>query len=241
MRTTLRAVLLISFTVSFIACSKKESAPGGTDSGNAGAPGAASGAAPAGGTSNASVTGHGKYKMKSGIITSTITEHIVADQTSVSVKYFDDYGGKEAEERTGEVNMMGTTTKLHNMTIVKDGFVWHLNFENKTGTKRKGFANLGGQSAPDYSTFTGAQLAEWHVVKQPSETIAGKTCDVISVDNQKLRTKGSYAFWQGFGMKADVLVGGGTIRWVVTKLDENAAVDPAKFEVPAGFTIKELP
>lgn len=187
----------------------------------------------------------GKYKVKSGIVTTEMDNPLGKGKIN-TVLYFDDYGAKEATETKNEMTMMGITVKTHNIEISRDGYQYKLDLEKKTGTKYK-MPNLPSAAAGGamFASLSDADLAsdmmkEWNVKKEPSVTIAGKQCDVYSIDNKERQMKGTVASYQGIPMKVDQTMGGMQIRSEVVKFEENAAIPAGIFDVPADVKIEEV-
>ncbi len=213
---------LFSFSLALGSCSKKQETAATDSTANV-----TTTAAPASTTQPVTA---GKYKLKSAIVTSTM-EMPSLKQHSTEVLYFDNYGAQEAKETTGDI--MGI--KMHTLTFSKDGYTYHIDLENKTGTRTKG----GVVSADmDYSHLTPKLEAEYNIKKEGTEEVAGKTCDVYSMDSKMM--KGRVSSWQGIPMHMDAAVSGMQMKSTVTSIEENAAIPADKFEVPAGITVKEM-
>jgi hypothetical protein len=192
----------------------------------------------------ASATTPAKYKMKSGIVTSEM-DNMIGGGKIKSVLYFDDYGAKEATETSSETTMMGTTIKTHNIEINRDGYQYKLDLEKKTGTKFKmpNMPSAGGTAM--FASLSDADLAsdmmkEWNVKKEAPITVAGKQCDVYSMDNKQRQMKGTVASYQGIPMKVDQTMAGMKIKSEVVKFEENATVPPGIFDVPADVKVEEV-
>jgi hypothetical protein len=197
---------------------------------------AAEGAAPA------TTAPQTKYKIKSGIVTNEM-DNPVGQGKITTVLYFDDYGAKEASVTKTEMKMMGMAVKTHNVEITRDGYQYKLDMEKKTGTKFKmpattgGIASFANMSAADM----GSEMAkEYNIRKEASQTVAGKECEVYSMDNQKRQMKGTFATYQGIPMKVDQMMGGMKITSEVVKFEENAAMPAGIFDVPADVKIEEV-
>ena len=193
----------------------------------------------------ASTTAPQKYKIKSGIVTSEM-DNLIGDNKIQNVLYFDDYGAKEATVTKSETKMMGMTVKTHNVEITRDGYQYKLDMEKKTGTKFKmpSYPTAASGTAM-FANLSDADLAsdmmkEWNIKKEAPQTIAGKQCDVYSMDNQKRQMKGTVASYQGIPMKVDQTMAGMKIKSEVVKFEENAAMPAGIFDVPADVKIEEV-
>jgi outer membrane lipoprotein-sorting protein len=219
-------------TLALSSCGKKEETAAKTDATNSTtAPAAAATTAP-----------QAKYKIKSGIVT-TEMDNPIGDGKIQHVLYFDDYGAKEATVTKSETKMMGVTIKTNNIEIYRDGYQYRLDLEKKTGTKFKmpntpsGIASFASMSAADM----GSEMAkEYNIKKEPSQTIAGKECDVYSMDNKTRQMKGTVASFQGIPMKVDQQMAGMKIHSEVVKFEENVALPAGIFDVPADVKVEEV-
>lgn len=179
----------------------------------------------------------GKYSVKSGIV--TFESEAMGMKMPVTL-YFDDYGKKECEEVTMEMEMMGTKVESRNATITKDGFVYTVDLVNKTGNKMKQVASAADLKSMDFSNMTDEFLKSMHMKKEGTETICGKTCDVFSIDNPDMKMKGTIAVWNSIAMKMNVDMGGLVVTRNATKFEENASVPADKFDIPADVKIQEV-
>ena len=194
---------------------------------------------------SASTTAAQKYKIKSGIIT-TEMDNLLGGDPIKKVTYFDDHGALEATETKSETTMMGITVKTHEIEITKDGYLYKLDLEKKTGTKMK-MPNLPAAASGNamFANLSDADMAsdmmkEWNVKKEAPMTIAGKECEVYSIDNKERQMKGIVASYQGIPMKVDQTMGTMKIKSEVVKFEENATPPAGIFDVPAGVTVQEV-
>jgi len=178
-----------------------------------------------------------RYQIKSGIITYDIVNSMMKGKMT-QVLYFDDYGAKESRETITEFSMMGQTIKSHKIGFFKDGYMYELDLEKKTGGKFKGVMPGGGEM--DLSKFSKEMMKEYNVKKVGTETIIGKECDVNSMEYAKMNMKGTIYMWQGLTLKSDVDMGKIKVKTVATKFEENVSIPASKFEVPADFTIEDM-
>jgi|WetSurMetagenome_2_1015567.scaffolds.fasta_scaffold14091_2 hypothetical protein len=177
-----------------------------------------------------------RYQIKSGIITYQISNNMMQGKMT-SILYFDDYGAKEAREIITEFSMMGQTIKSHKLSLMKEGYLYDLDINKKTGTKIKGILPKG--SDYDVSKFSDEMMKEYNVKKEGSEDVAGKTCEKISMENKKSNMKGTVYNWQGITLKSDVDMGKINVKTVATKIEENTSIPSSKFEIPSDISIKE--
>jgi hypothetical protein len=223
-------------TLALASCGNKEETAAKTDATNSTATTAAA---------TASSTAPQKYKIKSGIVT-TEMDNLIGDNKIQSVLYFDDYGAKEATVTKSETSMMGVTVKTHDVEIHRDGYQYKLDLEKKTGTKFK-MPNLPAAASGTamFASLSDADLAsdmmkEWNIKKESPMTIAGKQCDVYSMDNKSRQMKGTVASFQGIPMKVDQSMAGMKIKSEVVKFEENVPLPAGIFDVPSDVKVEEV-
>lgn len=128
---------------------------------------------------------------------------------------------------------MGTTA-MDNTTLVTMDKVVTLNNTAKTGTAManpmKDIMAAGGST----DELTGKMMGQMGATKQGTDTVLGKTCDMYVTATSKT------CVWQGIALKTETTVNGATTTKVATKIEENAAVDPASFDIPAGMTVQDM-
>lgn len=172
----------------------------------------------------------GKYAMKSGIV------EYKTQMMGMDVKqtmYFDDYGKKEAQEV--KMEMMGV--KMHTLTLSKDGFIYTLDMEKKTGTKTAAMAGMAQNI--DFQNLSEELMKDMDLKKLGTEDFLGKTCEKMSIDYKKMGMKGTFLVYKGVALKSENDMGGMKVNLIAEKFDENPAIPAEKFEVPADFTITE--
>jgi hypothetical protein len=172
----------------------------------------------------------GKYAIKSGIVEYK-TQMMGMDVKQVLT--FDDYGKKEVTEMLME--MMGT--KMHTISITKDGFQYTYDLEKKTGTKSPYYS--GGSSNIDFENLSAEMTKDMNLKKLGTEQYLGKTCEKMTVDYEKMKMKGSFLVYKGVALKMDADVGTLKMNLLAEKFEENPEIPASKFEVPADVTIAE--
>ncbi|MBN1907141.1 MAG: hypothetical protein JW927_18825 [Deltaproteobacteria bacterium] len=173
-------------------------------------------------------TAKGKYEFKSGIVVyKTQTMGMDAQQTLS----FDDYGKKEVTDMVME--MMGT--KLHNVTITRDGYTYTLDMANKTGTKVP--VNSRNNTNIDFSNLSREMEKEMNLKKEGTETFLGRVCDRISIDYTKMQLKGSFLVYKGVALKIDTDMGAMKMKLTAEEFEENPQIPAEKFEIPADIII----
>jgi outer membrane lipoprotein-sorting protein len=173
-------------------------------------------------------TTKGKYAIKSGIVEYK-TQMMGMDMKQVLT--FDDYGKKEVTEMLME--MMGT--KMHSVTLTRDGFVYNYDLEKKTGTKNPFYG--GGSSSIDFENLSEAMIKDMNLKKLGTEQYLGKTCQKMTIDYEKMKMKGSFLVYKGVALKMDADMGTMKMNLIGEKFVENPEIPANKFEVPADVVI----
>jgi len=113
-------------------------------------------------------TPKGRYAIKSGIVEYKTR---MMDMDMKQTLTFDDYGKKEATDM--EMEMMGV--KVHTVTISKDGFMYTLDMEKKTGTKVASYQ--GSNQNIDFENLSEEMVKDMKLKKEGTEEYLGKTCE----------------------------------------------------------------
>jgi hypothetical protein len=171
-----------------------------------------------------------KYTIKSGIVEYK-TQMMGMDIKQILT--FDDYGKKEVTDVVME--MMGT--KVHSITLTKDGYLYKYDEQKKTGTKKPFIG--GSASSIDFENLTDMMIKEMNLKKLGTEQFLGKTCEKMSIDYEKMKMKGSYLVYKGVALKMDTDMGTVKISMTGEKFVENAEIPASKFEIPADVKITE--
>jgi outer membrane lipoprotein-sorting protein len=181
-------------------------------------------------TATETATPKGKYAIKSGIVEyKTLMMGMDMKQTLT----FDDYGKKEATDM--EMEMMGV--KIHTVTITKDGFMYTLDMEKKTGTKVPSYQ--GSNQNIDFENLSEEMVKDMKLKKEGTEEFLGKTCEKMSIDYTKISMKGTFLVYKGVALKSETDMGTTKMKLIGEKFEENPSIPAEKFEVPADFKITE--
>jgi len=178
----------------------------------------------------ATATPKGKYAIKSGIVEYK-TQMMGMDMKQVLT--FDDYGNKDVTEVMME--MMGT--KIHTVTLHKDGFIYTYDMVKKTGTKSPFYQ--ASSSDIDFENLSEEMVKDMNLKKEGTEEFLGKTCEKMSIDYTKMKLKGTYLVYKGIALKMDADMGTMKMNLVGEKFEENPTIPAEKFEVPADVKITE--
>ncbi|NTW64369.1 MAG: hypothetical protein HGA46_09915 [Chlorobiaceae bacterium] len=186
-----------------------------------------------------------RYELKSGIVYYEPTE--IMGSKSVETLYFDDYGRREARETISDANIMGMKMHSHKMQITDGDYVISYEIENivngkdetskeATRTNLKEFREMAvmmGQSLDPEEMKRNFDYRE-----EGTEEVAGVTGKKfsISLDKEKSDKRVYGVLYKNISMKSMM----GDIVIKAQKIEENGSVPASKFEVPAGYTIKDV-
>jgi hypothetical protein len=170
-----------------------------------------------------------KYDLRSGIITYKIEG---SGENSTRKVYFDDYGNKEAAE-------IYTKGVLIEKLINKgDGSFYSLDFENKTGVKRKASMD-GTEQRFDIEEMPEDMKKENKVSQMPDEKILGKVCKSYSMESGGIKTTKSGSD-HIILMLSTEMGGMNKVQTTATEMMEDVEIPDAVFEIPADFSMKEF-
>ena len=185
-----------------------------------------------------------RYEVQSGIV--TYEPMVIMGIKSVSTLYFDDYGQREARESVTDSNIMGM--KSHEKKVdITDGddmisyeaekIVNGKDETSKVATKTdiRQFREM----AMKMGTEIGEQMKkDLDYREEGTEVVAGVTGTKYSVSlNKENKSQRVYGVLY---KKINLMSQMGGIVIKAAKIEENASVPASKFEVPAGYTIKEV-
>lgn len=170
--------------------------------------------------------GKGKYGIKSGIVEYKTS---VMGFEAIQTLYFDNYGALEATVTSMEIMGM----KTQNVTITKEGYIYTLDLENKTGTKTAIYSG----SVINFEDITDQVTKDWNLKKVGKESVLGKECDKWSMNNESMGMKGHYWVWKGVALKVDADMSSSKMLMEATKFEDNVNVPAEKFEIPADIVI----
>jgi hypothetical protein len=191
-------------------------------------------------TTSTTSTSKGKYQIKCAVVTMKLTNNMMKmDMDIASTLYFDEYGKKECTENISQISMMGQTIKSHQLSITKDDFIYSLDLEKKTGTKMK-IDNKIDPSKLDFSNLSEDIIKEWNIKKEGTEKILDKTCEVISMSNEKMQMTGKVYTWQGITLKSDMDMGGINVKMEATNIDVRDNLPESRFQIPPDIKIEEI-
>ncbi len=176
----------------------------------------------------------GKYGVKSAVITMKMSTMGMDQDVTM---YIDDNGNKEATDIFMDLGMGDAVPKIHNRTVVKEGYSYTLDMEKKTGSKMKVPAGAAANGNIDFSKLSDDVMKQMGMKKNGTKTVLGKKCDQYSIDSKSMNMKGDYAVWNNIPLFMEVEVSGMKVKMEATKIDLDAKIDAALFDIPKDFTI----
>ena len=186
-----------------------------------------------------------RYEMQSGIV--YYEPLVIMGIKSVSTLYFDDYGRRESRESVTDSEIMGM--KSHEKKVDTTDGDYMISYElekvvngkdetSKVATKtdirkfREMAMKMGNGLDPEQ------MKKDFDYREEGSEVVAGVTGTKYSVSLSKEKnTQRVYGvLYKKIALKTEM----GGIMIKAAKIEENASVPASKFEVPAGYTIREV-
>jgi hypothetical protein len=177
-----------------------------------------------------------KYK-RYGVKTAIVEYKLSGNSSGTRVMYVDDYGYKEANYTNSSMTVMGMTTTENKGVILIGPDFFEINYKNNTASKGRApmydmYAKYVGK---DYDELSKSALRSMGYEKTGSSNILGKKCEVWQ------GKAGSIHVWKGIGLKIITKVMGQTIIEEAVSIKANVAVPSAKFQVPSGIKVEEIP
>ena len=224
-RTT--GVLLLSTLTLVSGCSKK------SDSEKTGSP-----------AQSSSIATPKRYELQSAIV--TYEPMVIMGIKSVSTLYFDDYGSREARETVTDSNIMGMKSHEKKVDITDGDYLISYEVEKVVNGKdetSKVATKTDLKKIRKMAMQMGAEIGEqmkkdFDYREEGTEVVAGVTGTKYSISlNKEKKDQRVYGVLYT-KIALSTQMGGITIK--AAKIEENASIPAAKFEVPAGYTIKEV-
>lgn len=186
-----------------------------------------------------------RYGIKSGIV--TFEPYEIMGMKITQTTYFDDYGGSETQEIVTQGEIMGVKTKNHKVTIIKDGYSINYDIENFVNgvDQAKKIAHkskiLGLTGNINFAELTDELKKRFDYKEEGSETVAGVegTKFSMTIDNNKSK-RISGVIYKNVILKSEASMGGIDIMLKASSFETGADIPGEKFEVPEGYTIKEI-
>jgi hypothetical protein len=179
----------------------------------------------------ANLPSYARFGLKSAIIGMKSVTMGLEQQVSM---YIDDYGRKHATEFVTEI--MGI--KSQQLQITDSLYVYNLDMQKKQGTKVK--IDKSSAENINFTKLDEKTIAQFNIKKEGSEEVIGLKCDIYSLDFGNGKLKGKYYVWKGIPLKTEASVGGIKVKMEATHIEQNAEIPPSRFQIPEGFTIREI-
>ena len=171
-----------------------------------------------------------KYPIESGIV--KYENDVMGMKTSLTL-YIKDYGDVECS--VSEVEMMGK--KMTMKSLVKDGYLYSLSVDQKSGTKMK--------IDSEFSTYSfDTDLFEEKIdslggKKLGTEEILGKTCQIYSMMQEGAEQK--LWVWKNMLLKMSAEQNGMVMGMEVKSMEETNNFPDGIFDIPADYNITDEP
>jgi len=175
-----------------------------------------------------------KYGIEKGMV---VYEMELMGSKSTITMYFKDYG--TIQSSVSEISMFGMSTKMR--TIEKDGFVYNLNLNKKTGFKTSidnDENDNGIDSEINYEELTDDELVEYNAKKVGYEVIAGKKGTVYTLNENG--SENTFCIWKNIPLKWEAKDEGVTILTKAIEVSESPAFPEGVFEIPNDYNITEM-
>ncbi len=168
-----------------------------------------------------------KYPFESGIIE---FKSEMMGMNFIMTLYIKDYGKQQCI--ASETEMMGK--KINTRAFEKDGYLYTLLMEQKTGGKMK-ITDEDGFGKKNPFAFKEEFLEEVNGKKDGTEEVLGKKCQIYSFIEDGATNK--IWVWDNLIIKLEAEQGGMKMLTEVTKIEETNNLPDGIFEVPADFKI----
>ena len=148
---------------------------------------------------------------------------------SKNILHFDDNGNTSVNIIKSSVNILGKIQVTEMKTYTIDGFIYSFSTNTKNGTKAKV------STIPDFYHFNHDTLSDEqkqmvNFKEEGKEDIAGKTCNVYSMNYENAFSK--YWIWENIVLKFDVKDAQMQISLEATNVNDKPDFESKFFEVP---------
>ncbi|RLD64140.1 MAG: hypothetical protein DRI95_10910 [Bacteroidetes bacterium] len=171
-----------------------------------------------------------KYPFESGIVK---YENDVMGMKTTLTLYIKDYGDVECS--VSEVELMGK--KMTMKSLIKDGYLYSLSIDQKSGTKMK--------IDQEFSTYSfDTDMFEEKIdslggKKLGTEEILGKTCQIYSMMQEGAEQK--MWIWKNMLMKMSAEQNGMVMGMEVKSIEETNNFPDGIFDIPVDYNITDEP
>ncbi len=173
-----------------------------------------------------------KYSREKG----SITYEISGDASGEEVFTFDRFGWRSLRKRSMRFELYGSERSQVMHETSDGGSIYRLNHADSTYRKRVDFrwTRHAAQVAPLQASE--AILFELGGVYNSDSVLLGKTCQVWIFDSKSLA---QMWVWEGLVLKRISKLGENNILTVAAEIDLEPVIDPAIFELPEIYQLKE--
>lgn len=152
-----------------------------------------------------------------------------------ATSYFKDYGANQSVITNMDIMGQKTTQQV----LTTPTHVYTLNKEKKTGTKMSiekqapdDLKNL------DYDNITPELQKKYNIKNTGTETIAGKSCKVFSIEQDGAESK--FWVWNNIPVKYEISQSGMKIVMTAKSIDTNPIFPSGIFDVPTDYSVTDL-
>lgn len=177
------------------------------------------------------------YTIKSGIVTYKSSVMGMAQDYTL---YFDDFGKKECKYIYMKLEMFGQVSETSSSEINKDGYIYKIDWQKKTGTKTKSYSALGAAAGmPDPKTLTDDLRNKYQYKDLGKKEIMGKECQGVSMVFAGMKMEAWV--WNNIALRIYSYTKDGSLMMEINavKIEENVSIPADKFEIPADIVITE--
>ena len=165
------------------------------------------------------------------------------NNTSTETYWIDDSGRKTARlSQSSSAKGRSKAEPTETLALLLDGWIYNIDLKKKTGMKMSmeqamrmaasvGMKVPGQNGQACVKDFVEKNGGRWLA----PESFLGRTCDVFELYGFK-----TWAY-KGVPLKTEGTAAGITVSQVATKLEENASIPAARFEIPKDVTIQDMP
>ena len=178
-----------------------------------------------------------RYEIQSGILEFDVRGERQGSETL----FFDEWGMREARYSKMQGTVGEAAQDFEQLTVMAGEWITNVDLKRKEGVKSINTVYVAlKQGVPPESLQSMVVLGPEMMRRLGgqnigTETIAGQICELWSVPS----FKSTSCLWKGIVLMTEVETEEGKIRSEVRNIQENAAVDPKRFEIPEGIEVIE--
>ena len=168
--------------------------------------------------------------------TGRVTYAMSGMQTGTEVMTWDDWGARQVTETKSTMSMGGTSMTRNARVIMTPESFQIVDDTAKTAMKvdRDSTAMMSAEEMRDLSTESMARMG---ASQTGTDTIAGKNCDIYKMTPESMpQMNMTLCVWAGLPLMTEGDMAGVKLSKLASSVETDIAVDPALFQVPAGYT-----